>query len=207
MNNEQIIEERFAYFWGLLINNPNQFFLIKKRQKGGTREERRKERNALIERLETSFKLMNLPYERRVNKLRAIVVKPNPTMSGIIGSLNGFSFVSSETRSGRTTSISGRTDGCLMFIDEMKSYDESNPDAVSRIWDSLSPETHRLVTSGQVQHLVKAEVEAMGGFPSMGSLPQHTSLHSPTTTDIFPPRVKLITSATRDSAAIPNILR
>ena len=76
MNNEQIIEERFVYFWNLLLNNPNQFFLIKKRQNGGTREERAKERNALLERLETSFKLMNLPYERRLNKMRAVVVKP-----------------------------------------------------------------------------------------------------------------------------------
>ena len=94
-----------------------------------------------------------------------------------------------------------------MIIDEISSFDVSSLDAISKTWDSLSPETHRLVTFGpdQLQELEEAVVT--GAFPSTGLPVQPISLRSPTTTDIFLPRVKSITSAIRDSAVTPNILR
>lgn len=205
MNNEQITEERFTYFWNLLLNNPNRFILINKRQNGGTHQECKKERNNLIERLETSFKLMNLPYERRLNKLRSIVVKPNPLISEAFGTINRFSFF--DSAKGKTTTVTERTEGCLIFIDEMTSYDELNPGVILETRGSPSMEIPPLVTFGQAQHPAKDVGVGMGVFPSTGLPLQPISLRSPTTTDTFLPRVKLITSAIRDSAATPNILR
>lgn len=222
--NMEINEQRFAYYYKKAIENPGKDIIIPKKKGMKSPQAIHNERIAIVDRIEACLKLADISYYRNRYKIRVNLRQILPWLSGSIGTLDRFTFPASRKRwsgdprqmkpvfygmdsgTGVTSTVLGRRSDKCIIIDEYYSLSESDYDAQSKIWATLSKDLRRPVTYGKDQRQVLVEGVVMDEYPSMESLVQHTSWPIPIITDTYPSPVKSIISAIRDSAATHNIL-